>query len=364
MARRPPTALPALPPVPRILSSDGATGRAKAYLRTRFGRPYRIAHRIYRALYLGAVTLGGGDLRTAFGQVLSLVVLSGRPRLGRLRQHAPGPVRWPLPVPIDESPTWPSISIVTPCRDAGRWLERTLASVLDQGYPRLEYRVQDGASGDGTAAILARHGDRLSGIESRPDRGQAEAINRAFERTSGEVMAWLNADDLLLPGALASVGRFFARHPEVDAVYGHRILIDEDDLEIGRWVLPAHDDEALRLADFVPQETLFWRRRLWERTGARVREDFRFALDWELLLRFQAAGARFVRLPRFLGAFRVHDEQKTSAAMAEHGRPEMDRLRERLHGRPLDDDEIFAGLVWYYARHLVLDRALGHWSAR
>lgn len=272
MPRPIPRALPRLPAVPRLLPDRGATGEAKAWLRTRFARPYGIAHRVYRIAYLCAVTLVGGDLRTAFGQVLGLFVRSGRPRLGRLRQHAPRPARWPRPVPIDRSGPWPSISLVTPCRNGARWLERTLASALDQGYPALEYRVQDGASTDATAAILARYRDRLSGVDSQPDRGQAEAINRGFAGTSGEVMGWLNADDLLLPGALACVGRYLARNPDVDVVYGHRILIDEDDREIGRWVLPRHDDGVLRLADFVPQETLFWRRGLWERTGAGVHE--------------------------------------------------------------------------------------------
>src|SRR5262249_39076636 len=146
--------------------------------------------------------------------------------------------------------------------------------------------------------------------------------------------------DLLLPSALAYVGAFFAQHPEVDALYGHRVLIDDDDQEIGRWVLPPHDDEVLSWADYVPQETLFWRRRVWERVNARFDDTFQFAMDWDLLVRLRDAGARLVRVPRFLGAFRVHAEQKSSAQIATIGEREMMRIRERIHGRAVSYEEI------------------------
>jgi len=149
----------------------------------------------------------------------------------------------------------------------------------------------------------------------REDSGQAQAINRGFALTCGEIMAYLNSDDSLLPGCLNYVGTYFADHPEVDVVYGHRVLIDEEDREIGRWVLPRHTDEVLAWADYIPQETLFWRRRLWEAAGSSVSEEFRFAMDWDLILRFRDAGAKIVRVPRFLGAFRVHTDQKTSAEL-------------------------------------------------
>ena len=94
------------------------------------------------------------------------------------------------------------------------------------------------------------------------------------------MLAWLNGDDLLLPGAIEYVAHFFEQHPEVDVVYGHRIVIDADGREVGRSILPPHDDGVLSWADFVPQEALFWRRRIWERVGARIDESFQFAMDW------------------------------------------------------------------------------------
>jgi hypothetical protein len=152
------------------------------------------------------------------------------------------------------------------------------------------------------------------------------------------------------------VGRFFEAHPEVDVIYGHRVLVDENDMEIGRWILPRHRDSVLDWADFIPQETLFWRRRAWESAGARLDEEFRFALDWDLLLRMRDAGARMVRVPRFLGAFRVHTAQKTSAQLDDAGADEMDRIRRRVHNRNVSQEEVDRELRRYLRRHVNLHK--------
>jgi glycosyltransferase involved in cell wall biosynthesis len=236
------------------------------------------------------------------------------------------------------------------------FLERTLASVLDQQYPRLEYIVQDGGSRDGTPEILKRYSHRLHRAISAPDRGQTNALNLGFAHASGEILAYLNSDDVLLPGSLHYVIRYFQDHPDVDVVYGHRVFIDSDDHEVGRWVLPPHSDSMLVWADYVPQETMFWRRRIWEAIGAHFDESFQFAMDWDLLLRFRQAHAKMVRLPRFLGAFRVHDEQKSQAQLASVGAREMTRLRRRSHGRDVDRREIRRGILGYLVQHAVCDR--------
>jgi len=277
------------------------------------------------------------------------------PRIGRLEHHAAKPLDIPksyrvAPATLDRPPV---ISIVTPSLDQGRFLARTLASVLDQRYPALEYVVQDGGSSDETLDVLAAHANRLHHVESGPDGGQASGLNLGFAHTRGDIMAWLNADDVLLPGSLDYVARYYAASPDVDVVYGHRILIDPDDREIGRWILPKHDAEMLRWADFVPQETLFWRRRAWDKVGAQLDPSFRFALDWDLLLRFTRADLRIVRLPRFLGGFRVHPDQKT-AAWSDLGAAEMDRLRLRELGFVPQPHEVHRRLWRYYLRHLRL----------
>jgi hypothetical protein len=276
------------------------------------------------------------------------------PRLGVLNQHPPRPLRLPPPCTTLPDPA-PCISIVTPSFRQGAFIERTVRSVVEQGYPDLEYFVQDGGSRDGTVEILQRYEGRLAGWVSEPDSGQSDAINRAFAKTTGPIMAWINSDDVLFPGALCYVADFFARNPDIDVVYGHRVLIDENDQEIGRWIMPPHDDGVLSWADFVPQETLFWRRRIWNRVGGRIDESFRFAMDWDLLVRFREAGARFARMPRFIGGFRVHSEQKTSAGIAMTGFAEMDRIRERVLGRVPTRVEVRKAVASYLLRHTATD---------
>lgn len=274
-------------------------------------------------------------------------------RLHMFEQYAPCdlyiPKKYYKPIPL---PNPPLISIVTPSFNQGHFIEQTIRSVLDQNYPKLEYAVQDGGSRDNTNAVVDRYRNRLVHAESRKDKGQGNAINLGFEHASGgEIMAYLNSDDLLLPGALNYVAAYFAAHPEVDVVYGHRAIINANGEEIGRWVLPTHSDRMLIWADYVPQETLFWRRSIWEKAGGMMDESFQFALDWDLLLRFRAAGAKFVRLPRFLGAFRVHQSQKTSDDLASTGIPEMKKLKMRLHGRETTLRDLRRNMNGYMLRH-------------
>jgi glycosyltransferase involved in cell wall biosynthesis len=247
----------------------------------------------------------------------------------------------------------PRIAIVTPSYNHCRYLRATIESVLGQDFPGLHYHVQDGASTDGTTELLATFGDRIS-WSSQPDKGQAQAINRGFDGVDCEIMAYLNSDDVLLPGTLAYVAGIFQSRPDLDFVYGHRIFIDRDGLEVGRAVLPQHDAKSLMWADYIPQETMFWRRRVWDAVGP-MNEGFAYALDWEFILRAQAAGFKFERLPRFLACFRVHDEQKT-AARYDVGRVEMQALRKRYLGHEPSQTEIVRGILPYLTRQFAL-----HW---
>ncbi len=269
--------------------------------------------------------------------VRSLARLLLRPGLGRPLQYSPRPLRNPrsyrrYTIP----PEAPVIAIVTPSFNQGRFIDKTIESVLGQEYPRLRYRVQDGGSTDGTHAILAGFGSSLDWT-SEPDAGQADAINRGFACIEGDVMAWINSDDLLLPGALAAVAQAFARHPEIDLVYGHRIFIDPEGQETGRMVLPPHDPAVLAWQDYVPQESLFWRSRVWRTIGP-LDTSFQFALDWDFLLRADSAGFVMRRIPRFLGCFRQQWQQKSSA-IGFVGEREIELLRTRTLRRattPLD----------------------------
>ncbi|WP_236171118.1 glycosyltransferase family 2 protein [Pseudomonas pseudonitroreducens] len=234
-----------------------------------------------------------------------------------------------LELPSSAGKVLPRISIVTPSFNQGRFIASTIGSVLSQGYSNLEYIVQDNQSTDGTFDVLVAEKSSDFQYFVEKDSGQADAINRGFSRCSGEILAFLNSDDILLPGTLAYVARLFQENPEIDAVYGNRVLIDTDDNIVGRWVLPGHDGELMRHIDYIPQETLFWRRDLWERCGARLDDKLAFALDWDLLLRFLDCGARFSHVPHFLGGFRIHQDQKTSSEYGSNGVREMKRIRSR-----------------------------------
>jgi hypothetical protein len=132
---------------------------------------------------------------------------------------------------------------------------------------------------------------------------------------------------MYVPGTLHRIGRFFRDHPSVDVVYGNRLVIDDHSREIGRWILPRHDAQVLQQIDYVPQETMFWRRRIWERCGARFDENATFALDWDLLLRFLQHQAVFRHLPWLFALFRAHAAQKTQASFVADGAGEMRLLR-------------------------------------
>ncbi len=230
---------------------------------------------------------------------------------------------------------------------------------MDVSTPALSYHVQDGASQDGTVDLLNAYGGQVS-WRSEPDSGQANAINAGFKTAAidCDIMAYLNSDDTLLPGTLAYIAHVFQTRPDIDIVYGHRIFIDPDGSEIGRAVFPPHDANALLYVGYVPQETMFWRRRVWDQIGP-IDENFRFALDWDFLLRAQQAGFKMIRLPRFLGCFRIHTEQKTSAMIDDVGQEEMQLLRRRYLGHTPTQRQIYHAAMPFLTLQLCY-----HWMYR
>jgi ADP-heptose:LPS heptosyltransferase/GT2 family glycosyltransferase len=263
-------------------------------------------------------------------------------QIGVLKHYEPRPIEWDKRMPRPKVPeaALPKIGIVTPSFGQPAFLESTIVSVLNQEYPKLLYVVQDGGSRDASPEIIARYAPRLRHWASEPDAGQADAVRKGFAHIEGElgpedIMAWFNSDDLMAPRALRYVASYFATHPDVDAVYGHRIIIDEQDREIGRWIMPRHEPDSIEWIDYVPQETLFWRKRAWDVAGG-IDPTFQFALDWDLLARLHLAKFKIVRLPHFLGCFRIHPRQKTSQVIHTTGADEMARIRIRFHGSSKD----------------------------
>lgn len=280
-----------------------------------------------------------------------------RPKLNIALLHLPKVIHIPKKYYLSDCTSCNNtISIVTPSYNQGNFLEETIRSVLEQEYPNLEYVVQDGNSADNSRDILNKYNEQLTYWESENDKGQTNAINKGFKHVTGDIMAYLNSDDLLLPGALSYVNDYFNKHPEVDVIYGNRVLINSNSCEVGRWVLPPHDDKVLSWVDYVPQETLFWRRSIWEKVGASLDEKYNFAMDWDLLLRFRSAGAKMIRVPRFLGAFRIHGSQKTITEIGYNGQKEMCYLRFKYIGKNVNSQMIYKNIRWYLLKHLVYQK--------
>jgi glycosyltransferase involved in cell wall biosynthesis len=203
--------------------------------------------------------------------------------------------------------------VITPSLNQGRYLERTIRSVLDQGYKDLEYIVIDGGSTDDSVEILRRYDDQLAYWTSEPDRGQTDAINKGLARSSGEVVAYINSDDYYLPGAFAVALPLFA-DPTVDWVAGAcRFLYPDGTVEaIWQPTLPQRERTAWILDNWsVPQSASFWRRRVFEDVGV-FREDFHYVFDTEFELRLALSGILPVIVNRELSIRYLHDDAKSA----------------------------------------------------
>jgi glycosyltransferase involved in cell wall biosynthesis/SAM-dependent methyltransferase len=244
---------------------------------------------------------------------------------------------------------WPRISIVTPSYNQGKFIERTVRSVLLQRYPNLEYIMMDGGSTDDTLERLQPYQDKFSYFVSERDHGQADAIAKGFARSSGEIMAYLNSDDLLAPDALHFVARFFQENPNIDWIYSHRCTVDDNDRVIWYWILPPHQNFLMRRWDYIPQETCFWRRSLFEKTG-NIDRSYKFAMDYDLFVRFMNNG-RGRRLNRFLAAFRNHSTSKTKQLLETVGAREMLRVRRKFRIRAAITDGLFGLLLGNWVQY-------------
>jgi glycosyltransferase involved in cell wall biosynthesis len=208
----------------------------------------------------------------------------------------------------------PLVSIITPSYNQGRYLEATIRSVLEQDYPRIEYLVIDGGSTDESVAIIKRYSDRLAYWESEPDRGQAHAVNKGLQRAQGEILGWLNSDDLLAPGAVSLSVQTLHDQPEIDVVYGRLARIDAAGRPVPTPVLPK-DRVEFGLTHvvgecIVNQPGAFWRRALMQRVGW-LDERLAYSLDYEYWIRMALAGARFKRLDSVVAYFRLSQGSKT-----------------------------------------------------
>jgi glycosyltransferase involved in cell wall biosynthesis len=204
---------------------------------------------------------------------------------------------------------YPRISIVTPSLNQGEFLEETLSSVVAQGYPNLEYVVIDGGSTDDSVGSIKRYAREITHWVSEPDLGHADALNKGFAVTTGEVMAWLNSSDIYYPWTLETVAAVFRDLPEVEWIQGVQSHIDFglQPKEVGQGFCNRYD--LLVRNRTIQQESVFWRRSLWERAGGQLDDALRLACDYGLWLRF-SRHAPLYHVGTILAAFRHHEDRR------------------------------------------------------
>lgn len=216
---------------------------------------------------------------------------------------------------------WPRITLVTAVLNAGRYIEQTIQSVICQEYPNLEYLVVDGGSTDETLEIIRKYERYITWWVSEPDNGMYDALNKGFARSTGEIMGWISANDHLHMGALTAVGSVFRAFPEVEWMTGLRACSNEDGITI--WVGKLNRWSQMRFLAganrYIPQESTFWRRGLWDRAGGCVDASRRKESDFELWVRF-FRHAQLYSVNCLLGAFRYHAGSVSLEDVADYAR--------------------------------------------
>ena len=260
---------------------------------------------------------------------------------------------------------WPRLTVVTPSYNQAPYLERTIRSVLLQGYPNLEYIVIDGGSNDGSVEIIRKYERWITFWVSEPDHGQAGAINKGLKRATGELLAWQNSDDIFYPGAFATVAMRSLSRPDAALIIGNINLIDEDDRVLTdlRFVRPTF--KALLAEGMVlTNQAAFWRRGVHERIGW-LNEEMVCAFDYEWFLRVLEQ-RRADHIDRVLGAFRIHRQAK-STMLSARCREEREQA---VRGRQLPGWQVrllqgrrfalmLAGGHFFYLARALMRRAFG-----
>lgn len=236
----------------------------------------------------------------------------------------------------------PKISIVTPCFNDALYLEKTIESVLGQGYHNLEYIIVDGGSTDGSVDIIRKYEHNLAWWCSEPDDGMYDAISKGFRHASGEVMGWINSDDFYHPGALFIIADIFREYKDVNWIQGIPNVVDHMGrvVYVSRQVIDNkywfYQRKHIQSRRYIQQESTFWRKPLWEKAGGYLSSEFKYAGDFELWLRFFKHD-RLINVPSLLGAFRLGTDEQASIHRYE------EYVRETLYAlslHPLESQEL------------------------
>ncbi len=241
----------------------------------------------------------------------------------------------------------PLVSILTPSFNQGRFLETTMLSVLNQDYPAIEYIVIDGGSSDNSVEIIRRYESRLGYWISEHDKGQTDALNKGFAHAHGEILAWLNSDDVYNPGAISAAVKFLVENPDIGMVYGDLDFIDESDRFIGKFNAAQTDLKKLRRGFVhIPQPAAFFRAVHWRQVGP-LDPGYFFAMDYDLWVRLAGVTKLNYQPGKSWAKFRLHSDAKTINA-DDRCWPEMLRVHYRDGGRT------FSPIVFkYYLRKLL-----------
>jgi glycosyltransferase involved in cell wall biosynthesis len=204
----------------------------------------------------------------------------------------------------------PLISIVIPSFNQGQFIEQTITSVLGQIYPNLELIIIDGGSTDQTLEIIDKYSDLISYFISEPDQGQAHAINKGFRVAQGEILAWLNSDDIYLPCTLSKVAKILGASREPKLLHGGCLhFYESQTITYGR-LASDFDVEQLTYYDHVVQPSAFWSRSLWEAVGE-LNENYHYVLDWDWFIRASQI-CKFISIKEYLSIYRLHENHKSS----------------------------------------------------
>ncbi|MGA3238706.1 MAG: glycosyltransferase family 2 protein [Bryobacteraceae bacterium] len=220
----------------------------------------------------------------------------------------------------------PLVTVVTPSYNQGNFIRATIESVLSQAYPSVEYIIMDGGSTDETASVVKDYASRLTFI-SEKDRGQSHAINKGFRMARGSILAWLNSDDVYLPGAIRNGVEGFSRDPAPGAVYGEGYLIDREGKITCRFphTIPVNLWRLTHVSDYILQQSVYFRKDVLDEVGY-LDEDLHYAMDWEILIRIGKKHP-LGYIPEYMGCLREYAEAKSSSGGARRVREIRDMLR-------------------------------------